>query len=165
MVKSNSPLAALIRVWNFSQTPSNMPSRLLSASVFKKFLTVSALSLSPVYFCNSWTIWDLSLVVRVGVVRIRGNFGSFLKMAVKAARDLDVGSKAEDLTAAVNYSSSCQHFILHDIARNVEGIFLDGEMRAVGIQERSHMFHLDRIVESVVWNLILRPEHMTFVLA
>jgi len=101
MIKSTSPLAAPMSVVNFSQIPSSIPSLLLSANVFKKFLTVSPLSAPPICFCSSCTIWDLSPAVRVGAVRILGSLGSFLKTSDKAARDLDVVSRADNFTAAV----------------------------------------------------------------
>lgn len=66
MVSSISPLAALIRVPNFSQTPSRSPSRLFSAKADKKFLTVLDLSCPPVCFSSSATICDLSESDRVG---------------------------------------------------------------------------------------------------
>lgn len=101
MVRSISPLAAPISVANFSHTPCSIPSLLLSASVFKKFLTVSPLSCPPECRCSSWIIWDLSPGVRVGAVRMTGSLGSFLKTSAKAARDFDVVSRADVLTAAV----------------------------------------------------------------
>ena len=51
--------------------------------------------------CNSWIIWDLSLDVSVGAVRIIGSLGSFLKTSDSAARALDVLSNDDDLAAAV----------------------------------------------------------------
>ena len=101
MVKSISPLAAPMRVVNFWHTPCNIPSLLLSASVFRKFLTVSPLSNPPRCRWSSWIIWDLSPVVRAGAVRMTGSLGSLLKTSARAARDCEVASRADVLTAAV----------------------------------------------------------------
>ena len=100
-VNSTSPLAAPIKIVNLSQTPSSIPNRLLSARVFRKFFTVSPLSRPPVCRCNSWIIWDLSLDVSVGAVRIIGSLGSFLKISDSAARAFDVLSNDDNLAAAV----------------------------------------------------------------
>ena len=104
MVKSTSPLAAPISAVNFSHTPSNIPSRLLSANVFRKFLTMSPLSMVPMCLCNSSMIWDLSPGVKVGAVRMTGSFGSFLKTSERLVRALEVLSKEEVLAEAVYYS-------------------------------------------------------------
>ena len=53
---SSSPFAAPISTPNFSQTPCNMPSRLLSAKVFMKPLTVSPFSMLPMCLWSSCTI-------------------------------------------------------------------------------------------------------------
>ena len=50
--------------------------------------------------CNSWIIWDLSLDVSVGAVKIIDSLGSFLKISDSAARDFDVLSNEDDLAAA-----------------------------------------------------------------
>lgn len=78
-----------------------MPSLLFSASVLKKFLTVSPLSAPPVCFRSSCTIWDLSVELRVGAFRITGNLGSFLKMPERLERVLEVLSRVEVFTAAM----------------------------------------------------------------
>ena len=101
IVKSSSPLAAPISVVNFSHTPCNKLSLLLSAKVFRKFLTVSALSWPPMCFCSSCIICDLSPGVKVGAVRMIGSWASLLKTSERAARDLEVESRDDDLTAAV----------------------------------------------------------------
>lgn len=101
MVNSSSPFAAAISVEKLSHMPSRMPSLLFSASVLKKFLTVSRLSAPPVCLRSSCTIWDLSVELRVGALRILGNLGSFLKMPERLERVLDVLSRVEVFTAAV----------------------------------------------------------------
>lgn len=99
---STSPLAAPIKIVNFSHTPCNMPNRLLFASVFKKFLTISPTSAPPpVCRCNSWIILDLSSELRVGAFRMIGSLESLLKTSESAARALEVLSREDDLAAAV----------------------------------------------------------------
>lgn len=100
-IRSTSPLAAPINVVNFSHTPGSIASLLFSARVFRKFFTVSPLSLPPVCLCNSWIIWDLSPGLKVGALRITGSFVSFLKTSESAARALEVLSRVEVLAAAV----------------------------------------------------------------
>ena len=100
-VNSTSPLAAPIKVSNFSQTPSKMPNRLLSAKVLRKFFTVSPLSAPPVCLSNSWMIWDLSPGLRVGAERILGSFASFRKTSANALSAFEVLSREEVFAAAV----------------------------------------------------------------
>lgn len=100
-VNSSSPFAAAISVEKLSHMLSRMPSLLFSASVLKKFLTVSPLSAPPVCFRSSCTIWDLSVELRVGAFRITGNLGSLLKMPERLERVLEVLSRVELFTAAM----------------------------------------------------------------
>ena len=101
MIRSTSPRAAPINVLNFSHTPCNMPSLLLSAKVFMKFLTVSFLSRFPVCLWSSCTICDLSCGVNVGALRISLSLVSLLNTSARAARDLEVLSRDEVFAAAV----------------------------------------------------------------
>jgi len=100
-VNSTSPRAALIRVMNFSQTPSRTLSLLFSARASRKFLTVLPLSWTPIFFWSSWTIWDLSETLRVGALRICWSLASFLKTADRFSRAFAVLSRVCVLTAAV----------------------------------------------------------------
>lgn len=100
MFNSISPLCALIKVWNFSITPSNRPNRLFSARAPKKFLRMSPLS-PPATCCNSWMIFCLSLTVRVGAFRTVVSLGSCLKTSPSCARDLATWSREEVLAEAV----------------------------------------------------------------
>lgn len=70
IVSSISPFAALIKVPNFSQTPSRSPSLLFSARAAKKFLTVFDLSCPPVCFSSSAIICDLSESDKVGALKM-----------------------------------------------------------------------------------------------
>lgn len=89
-------------IWpNFSQTPWSIPRRLFSARVARKFLTVSLELVGPAFFCNSATMALLSLSERVGVLRIETSFVSLAQRSLRALRALAVGSREEDLTAAV----------------------------------------------------------------
>lgn len=105
-VKSISPLAAPMSVVNLSQTPCNIPRRLLLASVLRKFFTVSPLSWAPICRCSSWTICDLSLGLKVGALSIEGSFPSFLSISARTASDFDVLSSEDVLAAAVYYSKA-----------------------------------------------------------
>ena len=78
---STSPLLALINIPNLSHTPLRMPSRLFSASVLRKFLTVSLLA--PACFCSSATISLLSPALRVGMWRMLESLASLLKRALR----------------------------------------------------------------------------------
>jgi hypothetical protein len=84
---------------NFSQTPLRRPRRLFSASVARKFLTVSPPT--PACLASSATTAALSSVVRVGAARIRYSLGSFSTRALRVLRALAVGSSVDDLAAAV----------------------------------------------------------------
>lgn len=86
-------------VENFSTTPGMRPSRLFSARVARKFLTVS--SLLPICFSSSWTIAFLSSTVRVGDLRIATSLGSFSRRAPSLVRASAAVSMPEVLTAAV----------------------------------------------------------------
>lgn len=99
-VSSTSPLAALIKSSKFSQTPFRSPKRLFSASVFRKFLTVSALSV-PVYFCSSAMICSLSSALSVGACMMAASFSSLWKIWLRALSALATVSRVELFTAAV----------------------------------------------------------------
>lgn len=98
-LSSTSPRAALMMAPNFSQTPFRRPRRLFSASVLRKFLTVSPPA--PACLASSATMADLSSAVRVGAARISDSLGSFSTMALRLLRALAVGSRVEVLAAAV----------------------------------------------------------------
>lgn len=98
-VISTSPRAADMMALNFSQTPPRMLRRLLAARVVRKFLTVSLLA--PGCLASSWTMADLSASDRVGAVRMVASLGSFSRRAPRLERALAVGSRLDDLTAAV----------------------------------------------------------------
>jgi hypothetical protein len=98
---STSPREALISSLNFSQTPFKMLSRLYSASVERKFLTVSLEPAEPKDFWSSATMALLSASDRVGVLRMAESLESLETTSFKALRALAVGSREEDLTAAV----------------------------------------------------------------
>lgn len=98
-VTSTSPRAAEMRVANFSTTPGRRPSRLFSARVLRKFLTVSLEA--PDCLTSSSTMEDLSASVRVGAARMVTSLGSFSRRAPRLVRALAVGSRVEVLTAAV----------------------------------------------------------------
>lgn len=100
-VNSTSPLAAPIKIANFSTTPAKAPSLLLSAIVCRKFFTVPLLSFPPRCFSSSAMIWLLSEVLREGADRMEASFASFSKILDRASRDLAVGSRAEVFAAAV----------------------------------------------------------------
>jgi hypothetical protein len=72
---------------------------LFSARVSRKFLTVG--SLAPACLVSSATMSDLSWVVRVGADRMEASLGSFSRRAPSLVMALAVGSRAEDLEAAV----------------------------------------------------------------
>lgn len=98
-LSSTSPRAALMMVPNFSQTPFRRPRRLFSASVLRKFLTVSPPA--PACLASSATMAALSSAVRVGAARICDSLASFSTMALRLLRALAVGSRVEVLAAAV----------------------------------------------------------------
>ena len=104
-VSSTSPRYAPISTSNFSHTPCSTPRRLFSASVCRKFRTVSApgpvLDPAPVCLSSSATILDLSAGVRVGALRIAGSLVSRRKTLDRAARARAVGSSVWVLDAAV----------------------------------------------------------------
>ena len=85
---------------NFSETPLSMPRRLFSARVARKFLTVS-LAAPPICFCSSATMAPLSASVSVGVSRMTASLASLAYRALRALSARAVGSRDEDLTAAV----------------------------------------------------------------
>ena len=77
---------------------------MFSARVWRKFFMISLFSApGPMVFCNSLTMSDLSALLRVGALRIVGSLASFLKTSAREARALEVGSRLEDLAAAVYY--------------------------------------------------------------
>jgi hypothetical protein len=86
---------------NLPHTPPISASRLFSASVWRKFLTVLSLAGTPAAFSSSATIWPLSWAVRVGACRIVVSLGSRVMRAPSEAMDLAVLSRVEVLTAAV----------------------------------------------------------------
>lgn len=97
---STSPLAAATMVSNFSQTPPKRPRRLFSARASRKFLTV-ALEPAPDCLASSATTAALSSLLRVGALRMVESLGSFWMMLCRVAMALEVGSRLEDLEAAV----------------------------------------------------------------
>jgi hypothetical protein len=101
ILNSISPFEALINSANFSQTPSNKPSRLFSAKVARKFLTVPLLSAPPVCFSSSAMMADLSDSCRVGAAIRVCSFGSFFISVEREAMAREVLSKADCFTAAV----------------------------------------------------------------
>jgi hypothetical protein len=106
-VSSTSWFHALIRSSNLVQTPSINPSLLFSAKVFRKFLTVSCLSATPICFINSPTMAVLSEGFNVGAWSIVFSLGSFLRRPDREARDLATPSKMEVFAAAVYYPHYC----------------------------------------------------------
>lgn len=88
-----------MRVLNFSQTFSKTPNRLFSASVVRKFLTVSPLS-PPVSFWSSDTTSFLSALVRVGAAIIEASLRSDLRVWPRIARARETWSREVDLTEA-----------------------------------------------------------------
>jgi hypothetical protein len=102
-VISTSPLAAPIRILNFSTTPARAPSLLLSARVCSKFFTVPLLSFPPRCFSSSAMIWLLSSALREGADRRVERLASFSKTLERDSRDLAVGSRTEVFAAAVYY--------------------------------------------------------------
>lgn len=89
-------------IWpNFSETPGSIPRRLFSAKVARKFLTVSFELTAPRFFCSSEMMALLSLSESVGVFRIVASLGSLARRSPRALRAFAVGSRDEDLTAAV----------------------------------------------------------------
>lgn len=99
---STSPRWTPINVPNFSHTPSKIPRRLLSASVFRKFLIVLfPAPPPPMCLINSLTIWSLSVEVSVGADRIADNFLSLLNISVREANALAAWSKEDVFAAAV----------------------------------------------------------------
>jgi hypothetical protein len=85
---------------NFSQTPLSRPRRLFSARASRKFLTVAVLE-APACLASSATMDDLSAALRVGACRMVDSLASFSTMAARLVRALAVGSRLDDLTAAV----------------------------------------------------------------
>lgn len=98
-VISTSPRAADMSSANFPQTPGRRPRRLFSASVSRKFLTVSLAP--PVSLASSPTMSDLSAAVSVGVDRICNSLASFSTTLPRLAMARAVGSSVDDLDAAV----------------------------------------------------------------
>lgn len=139
MVNSSSPFAAAISFEKLSRIPSRMPSLLFSASVLKKFLTVSPLSAPPVCFRSSCTIWDLSVELKVGAFRITGNLGSFLKMPERLRRVLEVLSRVEVFTAAVYLVSNVSALDYNVTHRKCS---LDGKIHQKNAPKHLHMSHL-----------------------
>lgn len=103
MFNSTSPRCALIKVSNFSTTPSSRPNLLFSARADKKFLRTSPLSEPPATRCNSTTICFLSLTDRVGALRTVVSLGSFLKTSPSVLSALETWSSEEVLAEAVYY--------------------------------------------------------------
>lgn len=98
-VTSTSPRAAEMMVANLSQTPGRRPSRLFSARVSRKFLTVSLPE--PAFLASSSMMAFLSASVRVGAERMATSLVSFSRRAPRLERAAAVGSRLEVLTAAV----------------------------------------------------------------
>ena len=99
-VISTSPFAADKICPNFWQTPARMLRRLFSARVSRKFLTVASLP-APACLTSSATMADLSAEERLGAPRMVLSLVSFSSRVPRLARARAVGSRAEDLTAAV----------------------------------------------------------------
>jgi hypothetical protein len=98
---SISPWDADISTPNFSQTPLRIPKRLFSASMARKFLTVSLFAAAPDCFCNSATMALLSARVSVGASRMVASLGSLSKMVLRVPSALAVGSREDVFEAAV----------------------------------------------------------------
>ena len=56
---------------------------------------------APICFSSSATMADLSASVRVGVLRMVASWGSLVTRLLRAFRALAVGSRDDDLAAAV----------------------------------------------------------------
>ena len=151
-VNSSSPLAAPINVENLSHIPSRIPSLLFSASVLKKFLTVSPLSVPPVCFRSSCTIWDLSVELNVGAFRITGSLGSFLKMPERLERVLEVLSRVEVFTAAVYLMIRALALYYNSALR---GGYVDDSDLQKDAPKHLHMFHLGQTRPLAVSSLVL----------
>lgn len=86
---------------NFAEISFNKPSRLFSARVARKFLTVSLAPAAPMLFWSSARMALLSAAVSVGVDRTEASLASLVYRSPRALRALAVGSRVEFLTAAV----------------------------------------------------------------
>lgn len=102
MVASTTPLAALVKVSNFSTIEGMRESLLFSARRERKLETVlsALMALDKVE-----TTVFLSSVDRAGFSRIAGSLASFLTSSFKATREDSVLDKTEDLEAAVYYEN------------------------------------------------------------
>lgn len=89
---------------NLPTTPGSRLRRLFSARASRKFLTVA--SLAPDCLLSSWTMAFLSSAVRVGADRMVLSLVSFSTRAPSLFRAWAVGSRFDDLTAAVYYRFS-----------------------------------------------------------
>lgn len=98
MVASTTPLAALVKVSNWSTMEGMRDSLLLSASRPRKLLTVLS-ALMAVEKVETTAF--LSSVERAGFSRMAAILGSSLTRAFRAVREVSAAGRTEDLTAAV----------------------------------------------------------------
>lgn len=98
-LSSTSPRAAATISPNLLTTPPRRPRRLFSARVSRKFLTVGVAP--PACLASSATMAALSSALSVGASRMAPSLGSLSRRLPRLARALAVGSRADDLAAAV----------------------------------------------------------------